>query len=115
MGEEAIRNHLLIGLNGMFEGAAGVSCSTAPARPTSSSGKMWSKRADIEQALKQLFSYLVWRDAKAALLVFIRAANAWPWHRDLAPVRHLEGTHRSGDLFGDVWRVGASTRVLGGQ
>jgi hypothetical protein len=38
--------------------------------------KVWKGPKTMDDALGQLFGYLVWRDTKAAILLFIRTANA---------------------------------------
>ena len=81
--EEEIRNLLLIGLNTQFEGAAAGELFNGAGKTDIlirvddrnifiGECKVWSGPKTVEQALNQLFSYLVWRDTKAALLLFVR-------------------------------------------
>ncbi|MFJ2404914.1 hypothetical protein ACIOUE_26810 [Streptomyces xanthochromogenes] len=82
--EEDIRNILLVGLNQEFEGrAAGeVFNSNGKTDILIREGdrnifigecKIWRGPKAITEALDQLLGYLVWRDTKAALLLFIRS------------------------------------------
>lgn len=81
--EEEIRNLLLIGLNTQFEGAAGGELFNGSGKTDIlirvddrnifiGECKVWSGPKTMEQALDQLFGYLVWRDTKAAILLFVR-------------------------------------------
>jgi hypothetical protein len=81
--EEEIRDMLLVGLNAQFEGAAGGELFNGAGRTDIlirvedrnifiGECKVWSGPKTMDDALKQLFGYLVWRDTKAAILLFIR-------------------------------------------
>ncbi len=81
--EEKIRDLLLVNLNAQFEGAAagevfnGAGKTDILIRENDrnifiAECKIWKGPKTITDALDQLFSYLVWRDTKAALLLFIR-------------------------------------------
>ncbi|PRY41705.1 hypothetical protein [Umezawaea tangerina] len=81
--EEEIRNFLLIFLNAQFKGqAAGevfnragktdILIRTDDANIFIGECKIWKGPKTISNALDQLLGYLVWRDTKAALLLFIR-------------------------------------------
>jgi hypothetical protein len=81
--EEEIRDLLLVGLNGHFEGSAagelfnGAGKTDILIRADNRNifigeGKVWHGPTTMDEALGQLFSYLVWRDTKAAILLFIR-------------------------------------------
>jgi hypothetical protein len=81
--EEEIRDILLIGLNTQFEGAAGGELFNGEGKTDIlirvddrnifiGECKVWSGPKTMDEALDQLFRYLVWRDTKAALLLFIR-------------------------------------------
>jgi hypothetical protein len=85
-GEEQIRDLLLIGLNSQFEGrAAGeVFNNTGKTDILIREGdrhifigecKFWRGPKTITDTLDQLLRYMVWRDTKAALLLFIRTGN----------------------------------------
>lgn len=83
LGEEAIRDHFLLALNGKFE-------STATAETFNFKGKtdilihhekrnvfvgeckIWKGEKAFQEAINQLLGYLTWQDTKAALLVFVR-------------------------------------------
>jgi hypothetical protein len=81
--EEQIRDLLLLGLNAQFEGAAGGELFNGEGKTDIlirvddrnifiGECKVWSGPKTMDEALDQLFRYLVWRDTKAALLLFIR-------------------------------------------
>lgn len=81
--EEEIRDMLLVGLNAQFEGAAGGELFNGEGKTDIcirvddrnifiGECKVWSGPKTMDDALDQLFRYLVWRDTKAAILLFIR-------------------------------------------
>lgn len=83
MGEETIRDLLLLFLNAQFEGAAAGEVFNAAGKTDIliragdrnvfiAECKIWRGPKIIQDALTQLLTYLTWRDTKAALLVFIR-------------------------------------------
>ena len=83
MGEETIRDLLLLFLNAQFEGAAAGEVFNAAGKTDIliragdrnvfiAECKIWRGPKTIQDALTQLLTYLTWRDTKAALLVFIR-------------------------------------------
>jgi hypothetical protein len=83
MGEETIRDLLLLFLNAQFEGAAAGEVFNASGKTDIliraedrnvfvAECKIWRGPKTIQEALTQLLTYLTWRDTKAALLVFIR-------------------------------------------
>lgn len=80
---EEIRDMLLVGLNAQFEGDAGGELFNGAGKTDIlirvddrnifiGECKVWSGPRTMDDALKQLFGYLVWRDTKAAILLFIR-------------------------------------------
>lgn len=82
-GEEDIRDLLLMGLNAHFEGAAAGELFNGAGKTDITirvddrnifigECKIWDGPQTMDEALGQLFSYLVWRDTKAAILLFIR-------------------------------------------
>jgi hypothetical protein len=84
--EEKIRDLLLVFLNAQFEGAAAGEVFNAAGKTDIlvraddrnvfiAECKIWNGPKTIRDALKQLLSYLTWRDTKAALLVFIRSGE----------------------------------------
>jgi hypothetical protein len=86
MDEETIRDLLLVGLNAQFEGTAagevfnGAGKTDILIRERDRSVfigecKIWKGPKTISEALDQLLGYLVWRDIKAALLIFIRSKD----------------------------------------
>ncbi|MBB4916883.1 hypothetical protein [Streptosporangium saharense] len=86
MDEESIRDLLLINLNAQFKGTAagevfnGAGKTDILVRERDRNVfigecKVWKGPKTVRDALTQLFGYLVWRDTKAALLVFIRTKN----------------------------------------
>lgn len=83
MGEEDLRTHFLVQLNGQFEGRAsgetfhGNGKTDILLRDQDKSifiaeCKFWKGPASLTKAIDQLLDYTTWRDAKAALLVFNR-------------------------------------------
>jgi hypothetical protein len=81
--EEKIRDLLLVLLNAQFEGAAAGEVFNAAGKTDIliraedrnvfiAECKIWNGPKTIQDALKQLLSYLTWRDTKAALVLFIR-------------------------------------------
>ncbi|MFI7672086.1 hypothetical protein [Actinophytocola sp. NPDC049390] len=86
LGEEQIRDVLLVSLNAQFEGTAtgevfnGAGKTDILIRVDDRNVfigecKIWNGPQTVTKALDQLVGYLVWRDTKAALLLFIRDAN----------------------------------------
>lgn len=86
MGEETIRDLLLLFLNAQFEGAAAGEVFNASGKSDIliragdrnvfiAECKIWRGPKTIQEALTQLLTYLTWRDTKAALLVFIRSGQ----------------------------------------
>ncbi|MFJ2816112.1 hypothetical protein [Streptomyces sp. NPDC087294] len=82
--EEDIRNILLVGLNSHFEGRAAGEVFNCTGKTDIlireqdrnifiGECKIWKGPKAINEALDQLLGYLVWRDTKAALLLFIRS------------------------------------------
>ena len=81
--EEEIRDLLLVILNGHFQGAAGGELFNGQGKTDIlirvedrnifiGECKFWAGPSMISTTLDQLLSYMVWRDTKAALLLFIR-------------------------------------------
>ncbi|WP_053085082.1 hypothetical protein [Streptomyces leeuwenhoekii] len=86
LGEEQIRDLLLIGLNSQFEGRAAGEVFNKNGKTDIlireqdrhvfiGECKIWRGPKTIPDTLDQLLGYLVWRDTKAALLLFIQAAS----------------------------------------
>lgn len=84
--EEEIRDLLLIGLNAQFEGDVGGELFNGEGKTDIlirvddrnifiGECKVWTGPKTMDDALKQLFGYVVWRDTKAAILLFIRNKN----------------------------------------
>ncbi|MCX4776948.1 hypothetical protein OG435_09190 [Streptomyces sp. NBC_01264] len=85
-GEEQIRDNLLIGLNAQFEGRAAGEVFNGKGKTDIlvregdkhvfiGECKIWKGPKTITDTLDQLLGYLVWRDTKAALLLFIRTGS----------------------------------------
>lgn len=86
LGEEALRDLLLSTLNGYWKGAAGGELFNGAGKTDIlireggrnafiAECKVWSGAKNATAALDQLLSYLVWRDGKAALIVFIKRSK----------------------------------------
>jgi hypothetical protein len=84
--EEELRDLLLGTLNGYWEGAAGgelfngsgktdILIREADRNVFIAECKIWRGPKAVADALDQLLSYLVWRDSKAALVMFIMTAD----------------------------------------
>ncbi|SRR6266540_1121047 len=87
LNEEQIRDLLLVNLNARFEGKAGgevfngwgktdILIREADRNIFIGECKIWKGPKTIRDALDQLLRYLVWRDTKAALLLFLRSSHA---------------------------------------
>lgn len=83
MGEEDLRTHFLVQLNGQFEGQAsaetfhGSGSTDILIRAADKSVfiaecKFWDGPQSVSRAIDQLLDYATWRDAKTALLIFSR-------------------------------------------
>ncbi|MGH3951443.1 MAG: hypothetical protein ACRDSE_20375, partial [Pseudonocardiaceae bacterium] len=81
--EEEIRDILLINLNAHFKGDAAGEVFNGAGKTDIlirvedrnifiGECKVWAGPSSMDEALEQLFNYLVWRDTKAAILLFIR-------------------------------------------
>lgn len=84
--EEELRDLLLGNLNGYWRGAAGGELFNGSGKTDIliregdrnafiAECKIWRGSQAVTDALDQLLSYLVWRDSKAALVVFIKTAD----------------------------------------
>lgn len=122
LGEEDIRNQILIGLNATFEGQAAGEVFNGNGKTdilVRADGqnifiaecKIWSGPKAITEALDdQLLRYLVWRDTKGAFLLFIKdgnpseiirkAAERISEHPQCKRVLSQEGTERHDFVFG---------------
>jgi hypothetical protein len=86
MGEEDLRSHFLVQLNGAFKGQAtgetfnfqgktDILIRVEGKNVFIAECKFWKGEKALVATLDQLLSYLSWRDTKAAVLVFNRNAN----------------------------------------
>lgn len=86
MGEEDLRTHFLVQLNGQYEGQATGETFNSQGKTDIliraegrnvfiSECKFWRGRKELLAAIDQVLSYLAWRDTKAAVLVFNRNVN----------------------------------------
>jgi hypothetical protein len=122
MGEEGIRQHFLVQLNGHFEGAATGETFNHDGKTDIlirvdgrnvfiAECKFWKGEKSLLQTIDQILSYLSWRDTKAAIVLFSRnkhfsevlakieaAATCHP-NRKLGPI--AEGETRSRYVFGN--------------
>ncbi|MEV5968137.1 hypothetical protein AB0L70_40600 [Kribbella sp. NPDC051952] len=84
--EERIRDVLLLLLNAQFEGAAvgeafnragktDILIRSGDRNVFIAECKVWHGPKTVRDGLDQLFSYLAWRDTKAALILFVRAGE----------------------------------------
>jgi hypothetical protein len=83
MGEEHLRDHILVSLNGQFEGAATSETFNRSGKTDIlirvkdrnvfiAECKFWDGPKSLIAAIDQILSYLSWRDTKVALIVFNR-------------------------------------------
>jgi hypothetical protein len=83
MGEEDLRQHFLVQLNGQFEGAASGETFNYQGKTDIlirelgrnifiAECKFWRGEKSFTETLDQILSYLSWRDTKVAVLVFNR-------------------------------------------
>jgi hypothetical protein len=83
MGEEHLRDHILVSLNGQFEGAATSETFNRSGKTDIlirvkdrnifiAECKFWDGPKSLTAAVDQVLSYLSWRDTKVALIVFNR-------------------------------------------
>lgn len=83
VGEETIRDHILVSLNGVYEGQATGETFNGSGKTDIllrvdgknifiAECKIWSGESDAKAAIDQLLGYLTWRDTKAALFIFSR-------------------------------------------
>jgi hypothetical protein len=86
MGEQDLRTHFLVQLNGQFEGRASGETFHGSGRTDIlltekdksvfiAECKFWEGPASLTNAIDQLLDYATWRDAKAALVIFSRNAD----------------------------------------
>ena len=86
MGEEHLRTHFLVQLNGHFEGQATAETFNYEGKTDIllrvqgknifiAECKFWSGPERFKEAIDQLLSYTSWRDTKTALLIFNRNTN----------------------------------------
>jgi hypothetical protein len=86
MGEEDLRTHFLVQLNGQYEGRATGETFNFQGKTDIlireegqnvfvAECKFWAGEKRLMETIDQLLSYLSWRDTKAAVLIFSRNAN----------------------------------------
>lgn len=84
--EEGLRDHLLLLLNGSYEGQAtgevfnrrgktDILVRSGDRNVFIAECKVWNGKTKFVSAVDQLLSYLVWRDGKAALILFIKTGD----------------------------------------
>lgn len=112
MGEQDLRTHFLVQLNGQFEGKASGETFRGSGRTDIllvdadksvfvAECKFWDGRASLHGAIDQLLDYATWRDAKAAILVFNRNAD---FSQVVEQVARVISDHAS--TRGPVTRIG---------
>lgn len=86
MGEEEIRNHFLVQLNGQYEGQAtgetfnydgktDIIIRTQGRNIFIAECKIWRGPKSVKDAMKQLLDYSTWRDTKTAIVMFNRGGD----------------------------------------
>lgn len=107
MGEESLRNVLLVSLNSSFYGAATGEafrnqgktdiCIEAENRAAFvAECKMWTGEKEVASALTQLDNYLTWRDCKTALIYFVRRKDF------LSVAKKMEGVLQRQDAISQL-------------
>lgn len=102
MGEEDLRSHFLVQLNGAFKGQATGETFNFQGKTDIlmrfegknvfiAECKFWKGEKSFLATLDQLLSYLSWRDTKAAVLIFNRNAD---FSAVLAKIRETVPTHK---------------------
>jgi hypothetical protein len=102
LGEEALRDNILVHLNGHYESATGETFNAAGKTDVLiRSGeknvfigecKFWHGRKGYIETIDQLLSYLTWRDTKAAVIIFNRNKN---FSEVLATIRETTEKHQN--------------------
>jgi hypothetical protein len=103
MGEEDLRHHFLVQLNGAFEGSAtgetfnfqgktDILIRVEGKNVFIAECKFWKGPKELLATIDQLLSYLSWRDTKAAILVFNRNAD---FTAVLGKIREATKSHRN--------------------
>lgn len=102
LGEEALRDNILVHLNGHYESATGETFNAAGKTDILiRSGeknvfigecKFWHGQKGYIETIDQLLSYLTWRDTKAAIIVFNRNKN---FSEVLAAIRETTVKHHN--------------------
>jgi len=111
--EEEIRDLLLVSLNAQFEGAAGGELFNGDGKTDIlirvddrnifiGECKVWAGPKTIDEALAQLFGYLVWRDTKAAILLFVRNKDVSAVVRKAIDKIKDHSNHKRSDAFNDT-------------
>lgn len=86
MSESHIRDHILVSLNGHFEGSATGETFNALGKTDIlireqnqnlfvGECKFWKGPKELLKAIDQLLNYVTWRDTKTALIVFVKQQN----------------------------------------
>jgi hypothetical protein len=105
--EEELRDQILIHLNGHFEGEAGGELFNGAGKTDIlirhqdrnvflGECKFWQGQQKLKEAIDQLSSYLVWRDTKAALILFIKRKDPTACIARAQAVRSHESFKRNG-------------------
>ena len=113
MNEEQIRNVLVMGLNTQFEGNVNGEVFNGAGKTDIlvrvddrnvfiGECKIWKGPKTVTDALTQLLTYLVWRDTKAALLIFVKSGSiAAITHKAIAAISAHPNFKRHGAHAGD--------------
>ena len=118
MGEEDMRTHFLVQLNGQYEGQATgetFNCSgktdiliRADNRNVFvAETKFWAGPKSLMEALAQLLGYATWRDGKLALIIFNRTKNLSAVLAQIPDLVRSHGSFRRDDPYehgGTGWR-----------
>jgi hypothetical protein len=115
MGEEDIRQHFLVQLNGHYEGKATGETFNVEGKTDIlirhegknifiAECKFWRGEKTLKEAINQILTYLSWRDTKAAIIVFSKNRE---FSNVLSKIREIVPTH---PLFKSGPKIEGETR-----
>ncbi len=102
LGEEGLRSHFLVQLNGQYQGRAtgetfnyngktDILIREGDRNVFIAECKIWKGEGELLKAIDQILSYLHWRDTKTALMVFNRNKS---FSDVLAKIEHVVQSHK---------------------
>jgi hypothetical protein len=106
MGEEDLRQHFLVQLNGQFEGDASGETFNYDGKTDIlirrddrnvfiAECKFWAGPKTIAETIDQILGYLSWRDTKAAIVLFVRNKKFSDVLARIVPVVEAHANHKT--------------------